>query len=136
MNFFKRFLDKYTGNQTVFSNKYATQFFTAFPRLAFLNNVTNLAPMMKWSLSVVPITQIVSGTKPPQSIDVYQASSLCATGSIWTYYATLIQPQNTGTRMLAMCNAAMAACHGYNIYRRVQYDKGVASGEIAAAPAK
>ncbi|KAN0035042.1 hypothetical protein ACTFIV_001582 [Dictyostelium citrinum] len=123
MNVFRGLLNKYTGNQIVFSNKYAITFFEKFPKLAFLNNVTNLAPMMKWSLSIVPITQILSGTKLPENIDIYQASSLCATGTIWTYYATLISPQNTGTRMLAACNAAMAVCHGYNIYRRTKWEK-------------
>ncbi|EFA76825.1 UPF0041 family protein [Heterostelium album PN500] len=78
---------------------------------------------MKWSLSIVPITQIISGTKPPEKIDLTQSMSLCATGTIWTYYSTLIQPQNSGTRALAACNFAMACCHGYNTYRRLNYEK-------------
>ncbi|KYQ91809.1 UPF0041 family protein [Tieghemostelium lacteum] len=119
----KALLNKYTGNQIICSSPLVLRFFERNPKLAFLNNVTNLAPLMKWSLSIVPLSQMITGSKPPQNIDINQSYSLCATGSIWTYYSTLIQPQNTGTKMLAACNGAMALCHGSNIYRRMKYDK-------------
>eukprot|EP01132_Coremiostelium_polycephalum_P000521 gene521-656_t len=136
MQFGKRLLDRYLGNQIICKAPFVLNFFKKYPKLEFLNNVTNLAPMMKWSLSIVPISQILSGTKPPEKIDLAQSSSLCATGTIWTYYATLITPQNTGTRMLALCNAAMAICHGYNIFRRVKYDQSVSAETIVTPPSK
>jgi len=125
MQFVRKLLEKYIGNTVVFNGPRATAFFARNPKLEFLNNVTNLAPIMKWSLSIVPISQIISGTKPPQSIDLAQSSSLCATGTVWTYYATLISPQNNGTRLLAICNGAMAMCHGYNIYRKTTHDRSI-----------
>ncbi|EGG17768.1 UPF0041 family protein [Cavenderia fasciculata] len=116
-------LNKFVGNRVVFSNKFVLGLCEKFPKLAFLNDVTNLAPIMKWSLSIVPLSQMISGNKPADKIDLQQTASLFSTGTIWTYYATLIQPQNAGTRALAACNAAMAICHGSNLYRRYQFDK-------------
>eukprot|EP01133_Synstelium_polycarpum_P013009 gene13009-15301_t len=105
MQFASSILNKYVGNQQVFANKYVLGLLEKHPKLAFLND----------------------GMKPPEKIDLNQSASLCATGTIWTYYATLIQPQNAGTRALAACNFAMACCHGYNTYRRVNYNKSIES---------
>ncbi|GAM24810.1 hypothetical protein SAMD00019534_079850, partial [Acytostelium subglobosum LB1] len=135
MQFVNKLMSGFVGNQVVFSNQFILGLCEKYPRVAFLNDITNLAPLMKWSLSIVPITQIISGTKPPEKIDMSQSLSLCSTGTIWTYYSTLIQPQNAGTRALAACNLAMACCHGYNVYRRYDYDSKANNAEPGAADA-
>ncbi|CAJ1031206.1 Mitochondrial pyruvate carriers, putative [Leishmania lindenbergi] len=91
------------------------------PFIAYLNSIYNTAPLFKWSLSVVPLYGIVSGNPPVEKIDFNSSAALCATGMVWFLYALLIQPQNSGSRSLALVNVCLAVVNGYNCYRSARY---------------
>eukprot|EP01137_Pigoraptor_chileana_P019731 Opistho-2@81166 len=117
-----RFLSPWVGNEVLFRNKLAQKLEAAVPLFKHFNNVTNTAPAWKWVLSIVPIYQAIKGNPPVEKLDLKQSSALTFTGAVWAYYATLIQPQNSGSRALMLCNTAMASIHGYNAARRIRYD--------------
>jgi len=115
-------LNKFVGNQRLFSNSVALALEKSFPPFAVANNVTNAAPAWKWVLSIVPLTQAISGNPTVDKIDAAQSASLVFTGVVWAYYATIIKPQNYGSRALCACNLALLTVNGYNLYRRLKYD--------------
>eukprot|EP01136_Pigoraptor_vietnamica_P022937 Opistho-1_new@6276 len=119
---FLRFLSPWVGNEILFRNAVARRLEASVPIFKHFNNVTNTAPAFKWVLSIVPIYQALIGNPPVEKLDIKQSSALTFTGAVWAYYATLIQPQNSGSRALMLCNAAMASIHGYNVFRRMRYD--------------
>jgi len=114
---------RWLGNQRLFSNRVAMMLEEKVPGFKLLNDVTYIAPLGKWALSVIPLIQIFQGIPPVEKLDRTQSASLCFTGTVWTYYSTLIRPQNFGSYILAVCNGAMAAVHGYNLYRRWKYEQ-------------
>ncbi|KPI83336.1 putative mitochondrial pyruvate carrier protein 2 [Leptomonas seymouri] len=96
------------------------------PVIAYLNSIYNTAPLFKWSLSIVPLYGIVSGNPPVEKIDFNSSVALCATGCVWFVYALLIQPQNSGSRSLALVNICLASVNGYNCYRSAVYQRNQA----------
>lgn len=89
----------------------------------YLNSVYNAAPMSKWGLSIVPMYGVFVGNPPVEKIDVNTSGALACTGFIWSFYATIIQPQNAGSRALALVNFCMGSVNGYNCYRKYAYDQ-------------
>ena len=77
---------------------------------------------MKYLLAIVPLTQAITGEPPVEKLDLNQSLSLTFTGIVWAYYATIIQPQNAGSRALCLVNVALLSSNGYNAYRRLKYD--------------
>ncbi len=114
--FLPKFLHKYVGNPTMF--RFLKPFEDKIPGLAWFNTAYSLAPTSKWALSIVPLYGVFNGNPPVQKIDLNTSLSLAFTGFVWTFYAMLITPQNTGSRMLAAVNFAMAAVNGYNANRK------------------
>lgn len=97
------------------------------PVIGYLNSIYNTAPLFKWSLSIVPLCGIVSGNPPVEKVDFNSSVALCATGVVWFVYALLIQPQNSGSRSLALVNVCLASVNGYNCYRSAAYKRGLAA---------
>eukprot|EP01098_Paradermamoeba_levis_P013917 TRINITY_DN648_c0_g1_i1.p1 TRINITY_DN648_c0_g1~~TRINITY_DN648_c0_g1_i1.p1 ORF type:complete len:155 (-),score=43.38 TRINITY_DN648_c0_g1_i1:19-441(-) len=121
-----RFLRPWIHNHRFFYFKWAIQLEEKFPFFAKWNNVRNLAPGWKWGLSIVPLYQVLTGNPPVEKLDLKQSGSLMFTGAVWTYYATLIQPQDAGSRALALCNGALFLVNGYNAFRKYRYDQNKA----------
>jgi len=46
--------------------------------------------------------------------------ALTGTGFIWAYYSLLVKPKSTG---LFSVSVALVACNGWNVYRRMKYDR-------------
>jgi mitochondrial pyruvate carrier 2 len=120
---FPKVLHKYVGNGTMF--QFLKPYEGKYKLVATLNSVYNVAPLSKWGLSIVPMYGVFTGYPAPQDIDFNTSLSLALTGSVWTVYACLIQPQNAGSRALATVNCAMACVNGFNAYRKNYYDKHV-----------
>ncbi|KAG5483396.1 hypothetical protein LSCM1_04944 [Leishmania martiniquensis] len=97
------------------------------PAIAYFNSIYNTAPLFKWSLSIVPLYGIVSGNPPVEKVDFNSSAALCATGMVWFVYALLIQPQNSGSRSLALVNLCLATVNGYNCYRSANYKRSQAA---------
>ncbi|KNC84863.1 hypothetical protein SARC_02945 [Sphaeroforma arctica JP610] len=112
----------WVGNQRLFANKVALSMEKSVPGFAFVNNVTNSAPLWKWALAIVPLTQAVTGEPSVDKLDLNQSLSLTFTGIVWSYYATIIQPQNAGSKALCAVNIALLTSNGYNAYRKMKYD--------------
>jgi len=113
----------WVGNQRLFANRVALSLEQKLPLIGKLNDVTYAAPLWKWALSVLPLVQIFQGIPPVEKIEKNQAAALCLAGVVWSYYGTLIQPQNFGSLMFVVCNGAMASVHGYNLYRRYRSEQ-------------
>lgn len=119
---FPKMLHGWVGNDKIFKclvpyEKYAV--------VKYLNSAYNAAPLFKWSLSIVPLMGIVTGTPPVEKIDLNSSIALTATGVVWFVYALLIQPQNSGSRALALVNICLATVNGYNCYRSISYKQSV-----------
>lgn len=114
-----KFFHKYVGNGTLFAflKPYESNGF-----IKYVNSVYNFAPLSKWSLSLVPMYGVFCGNPPVEKIDINTSAALACTGFIWTVYALLIQPQNSGSRALALVNLCMGTVNGYNVKRRYAYD--------------
>lgn len=131
--FFPNAFHKFVGNGSLF--KFLKPFETN-RFVGFFNSVYNVAPASKWGLSIVPLYGVFQGNPPPEKIDINTSAALATTGFIWTYYATLIQPQNSGSRMLATVNFCMGSVNGFNVYRRYCYDCAEATKTDGAASKK
>jgi mitochondrial pyruvate carrier 2 len=114
-----KFFHQYVGNATAFQ---ALKSYEHIAFVKYINSVYNLAPLTKWGLSIVPMVGVVTGSPSVEKIDFNTSVALANTGFIWTVYAMLIQPQNAGSRALALVNLCMGSVNGYNAYRRYQYD--------------
>jgi len=119
---FLRFLTPWVGNRKLFANKFVQRLESKFSVVATFNDVTNAAPGWKWFLSIVPLTQALYGNPPVEKLDLNQSASLTFTGVVWAYYATLIQPQNAGSRALMLCNLALCSVNGYNVARKLRFE--------------
>ena len=119
-----KFIHKFVGNPRVSQRLEPYERFTL---IKYFNSVYNLAPASKWGLSIVPMIGVITGNPPVEKIDRNTSFSLACTGFIWTVYALMITPQNSGSRALAMVNFCMGSVNGYNCYRRVSYDNLVAA---------
>jgi hypothetical protein len=69
---------------------------------------------------------------PPRAqVNQRFASCFCAaltcTGLVWAYYSTIIQPQNAGSRALCAVNLALLTVNGYNVYRKLSYERSKSS---------
>ena len=118
--FLPKFLHRYVGNGTLFPFlKQYEQFYV----VRTLNSVYNLAPFSKWGLSIVPLYGVFVGSPPVEKIDLNTSASLTVTGIIWTIYASIIQPQNSGSRALVAVNFCMASVNGFNCYRKLSFVK-------------
>ncbi|EPY25241.1 hypothetical protein STCU_04364 [Strigomonas culicis] len=111
---------KYVGNPVLFKclvpyEKYAV--------VKYINSAYNSAPLFKWSLSIVPLCGIMSGYPPVEQLDMNSSAALAATGLVWTFYACVIQPQNSGSRALALVNGCLFMVNGYNTYRSWAYQR-------------
>ena len=116
-SFFPKPLHRFVGNPRLLG--FLEPYEDKLPLLKTLNNVYNAAPASKWGLSIVPLYGVFVGYPPVEKIDLNTSASLCATGSVWSVYALMIQPQNAGSRALCAVNCAMAMVNGYNCYRKV-----------------
>eukprot|EP00128_Syssomonas_multiformis_P009350 Colp12_sorted_trinity150504_noHs@16959 len=147
------FIRSWVGNQRLFSNSFAlgleekSAFFKKindgesgtplkFDLLVLTMStispvVTYMAPMWKWVLSIVPLSQALVGKPPVENIDLKQSGALMSTGVVWAYYSTLIQPQNAGSRALMLCNLAMGSTHGFNVFRKFRHEQAKAKEESA-----
>jgi hypothetical protein len=121
---FPKVLHKYVGNGRLFSG--LASYEEQYPILKTINSVFNVAPASKWGLSIVPLYGVFVGYPPVEKIDFNTSASLFATGSVWTVYALMIQPQNAGSRALCAVNAAMAGVNGFNCYRKYAATKKAA----------
>jgi hypothetical protein len=132
--FFPKPFHKFVGNPRLFG--FLEPYEAQYPVLKTLNNVYNAAPASKWGLSIVPLYGVFVGTPPVEKIDLNTSGSLCATGSVWSVYALMIQPQNAGSRALCAVNAAMAMVNGYNCYRKLSAPASPAAMENTTADRK
>ena len=114
---FPKVLHRFVGNSRLFG--FLEKYEADYPILKTINNVYNIAPASKWGLSIVPLYGVFVGYPPVEKIDFNTSASLAATGSVWSVYALMIQPQNAGSRALCAVNAAMAMVNGYNCYRKL-----------------
>lgn len=115
---FPKFLHKWVGNDRIFKSLIP---YESIGVVKYLNSAYNAAPLFKWSLSIVPLYGIVKGDPPVDKIDLNSSLALFATGCVWFVYALLIQPQNSGSRSLALVNICLASVNGYNCYRSITY---------------
>ncbi|RNF26969.1 putative mitochondrial pyruvate carrier protein [Trypanosoma conorhini] len=120
---FPKFLYRYVGNERLFR---CLQPYEKYSVVAYLNSAYNVAPIMKASLSVVPLYGIFVGNPPAEKIDFNSSAALTVTGLLWFVYVLLITPQNTGTRALSALNFGMACVNGVNCYRYLAYRKSKA----------
>eukprot|EP01134_Creolimax_fragrantissima_P007673 CFRG7673T1 len=118
-----RLLRPWVLNHRLFANKFAMSMEKSVPGFATLNNVTHTAPLWKWALAVVPLTQAFTGDPPVEKLDLNQSLSLSFTGLVWAYYSTLIQPQNAGSKALCAVNLALLGANGYNAIRKMRHEK-------------
>ena len=101
------------------------------PLFAQMNNVLTLAPLWKWGLAIVPLTQVLTGKPAVENLDVNTSLSLAATGGIWAYYSTLIRPT---AYSLMTVSVALFLSNGYNVYRRYIYEVNKAkTGQLTLA---
>ena len=119
--FFPKVLHRFVGNPHLLS--FLKPLEDKIPAVKIFNNVYNAAPASKWGLSIVPLYGVFVGTPPVEKIDFNTSASLCATGTVWSVYALMIQPQNAGSRALCAVNAAMGMVNGYNCYRKLNADR-------------
>lgn len=119
---FPKALHKWVGNDRLFKSLIP---FEKYGPVKYLNSAYNAAPLFKWSLSIVPLYGIFSGNPPVEKLDINSSAALCTTGVVWTVYALLIKPQNSGSRSLALVNVCLATVNGYNCYRCMQYRQSV-----------
>lgn len=123
---FPKALHKWVGNDKLF--KFLIPY-EKYGAVKYLNSAYNAAPLFKWSLSIVPLYGIISGYPPVEKLDLNSSFALFCTGVVWFVYALLIQPQNSGSRSLALVNICLATVNGYNCYRALNYKKSVATKE-------
>eukprot|EP01111_Echinosteliopsis_oligospora_P002078 TRINITY_DN1304_c0_g1_i1.p1 TRINITY_DN1304_c0_g1~~TRINITY_DN1304_c0_g1_i1.p1 ORF type:complete len:146 (+),score=22.25 TRINITY_DN1304_c0_g1_i1:43-480(+) len=121
--FLGRLANFYVGNRRMFSGKWMQNLEQKNPIVAKLNDVLNLAPAVKWGLSIVPIGLALSGAVPPEKVDIKQSAALGTTGIVWTYYGFLLSRMNPGMLSLMLVNASMAAVHCTNFFRGITYKK-------------
>lgn len=115
-----KFMHKYVGNPVMFRRLKPLEL--VVPGLKHVNNAYTAAPGCKWALSIIPLYGIATGSTPVEKYDANTSASLACTGFVWTVYAMLIQPQNTGSRMLAAVNFAMGVVNGYKAVAKWNYD--------------
>lgn len=123
-----RVFHRYVGNGTLFG--FLKPYEERIPVVKYLNSVYNFAPLSKWGLSIVPMYGVLVGTPPVEKIDLNTSTALACTGFVWAFYATLIQPQNAGSRALCIVNFCMGMVNGYNAYRKYSYDCAKASAAV------
>jgi len=114
------FIKKYLGQPYLFSGARAQALQEKIPVLKWCNNVLNAAPAFKWGLSIVPLYGVFVGSPKVENIDLKQSVALATTGGVWTYYATLVKPR---ANILLVCSAALLGVHGFNISRRLSYER-------------
>ena len=113
------------------------------------------APTFKWMLSVSniadfdrPVSQLPptrrvfccpqiswgshSNNLQVENMSTMQQTALCATGFIWSRYATVITPVNYN---LMAVNITLAATGTYQLYRKISYEMTGGSAQEAAAVA-
>lgn len=117
---FPRVFHSWVGNGRILKG---LEPYERFPIVSYLNSIYNTAPLFKWSLSIVPLYGIFVGTPSVEKIDFNSSAALLATGIVWFIYALLIQPQNSGSRSLALVNICLATVNGYNCYRSAMYHR-------------
>lgn len=117
---FPKALHKWVGNDCIFK---CLKPYESIKIVKYLNSAYNAAPLFKWSLSFVPLYGILKGDPPVEKIDVNSSGALFATGCVWFVYALLIQPQNSGSRSLALVNICLATVNGYNCYRCISFKR-------------
>ncbi|ESL10719.1 hypothetical protein TRSC58_01543 [Trypanosoma rangeli SC58] len=118
-----KFFNQYVGNPRLFQ---CLKPYEKYSVVAHLNSAYNVAPIMKGSLSVVPLYGIFIGNPPADKVDFNSSAALTVTGLLWFVYVLLIQPQNSGTRALSALNFGMACVNGVNCYRYWNYKRSKA----------
>jgi len=121
--FIARLHNKYLHNHHIFNGAWAKALEKSSPLFAKANNILLVAPVVKWGLSIVPITLALTGAVPADKIDMKQSAALGTTGIVWTYYAILLRKQNAGMIALGSVNFAMGAVHCSNFIRGYLYQK-------------
>ncbi|RNF00111.1 hypothetical protein TraAM80_07794 [Trypanosoma rangeli] len=114
---------RYVGDARLFQ---CLQPYEKYSVVAYLNSAYNVAPIMKGSLSVIPLYGIFIGSPPAEKVDFNSSAALTVTGLLWFVYVLLIHPQNSGTRALSALNFGMACVNGVNCYRYLSYKRSKA----------
>eukprot|EP00026_Physarum_polycephalum_P014001 Phypoly_transcript_14467.p1 GENE.Phypoly_transcript_14467~~Phypoly_transcript_14467.p1 ORF type:complete len:143 (-),score=19.91 Phypoly_transcript_14467:98-526(-) len=130
--FIARLHSKYLHNTHILNTKWALALEKTNPLFAKCNNILHVAPIVKWALSVVPITLAFTGAVPPEKIDMKQSAALGTTGVVWTFYAILLRKQNAGMLALGSVNATMAIVNFTNFIRGYLYQRNQKEAEQPA----
>jgi len=123
------FLDKqfartgWVGNPRLFSGKIGDAL-DSNPLTRWWNNAFNGAPGFKWALSVVPLHGALTGKPPVENLDLNQSLALASTGVVWGYYSLLVLPRSW---MLFAVSVALFSSNGWNVFRKIRYDRDMAS---------
>lgn len=84
-----------------------------------VNNVLFTGPAFKWTLSFLPLYQVLTGLPDVEKIDINTNAALAGTGLIWGYYALLVRPKSWG---LFSVSCALLAANGWQCARRLKYN--------------
>jgi len=118
VNPFTAFYNKYNQNPNIFNNAAIKRLAARYPAIALCNNILYVAPIAKWGLSVVPLTQAIKGSVPAEKVDIITACALTMTGLVWSSYAILLRANgNAGMLPLFLVNAALGGSNGWDVYR-------------------
>jgi hypothetical protein len=98
------------GSLSILFSDRSELFVICFPCVVLMNCVCKIVKQSN--------AQLVLQSAAPRDLTV---SALAATGFVWTYYSSLITPQNAGSMALMACNAALGLVHGFNLVRKIRY---------------
>jgi hypothetical protein len=126
-----RFLDRFRGEHggLVFKGAWAMKLMETSTPFRTANSYLFLAPAWKWGLAIAPLYGIYLGVPAVENLDLNQSLALTFTGIVWAYYSMLIRP--IGYLLFAV-NIALLAVNGYNVYRRINYDRQQTEDAAAA----
>ncbi|ELR16764.1 uncharacterized protein ACA1_382330 [Acanthamoeba castellanii str. Neff] len=80
-------------------------------------------------LAIVPLYGILEGKPAVKDLDLNQSLALSLTGLVWTYYGFLVVPR---ADLLIAVNVALLSVNGYNVYRKINYDKQMQAAQAHA----
>jgi hypothetical protein len=91
-----------------------------WPALCSVSAALWAAPAWKWGLAIVPLYGAITGVPSIEKVDLNNALALTGTGAIWAYYSMLVRPKSYG---LFSVSVALVLCNGWNVARKMKYDK-------------
>lgn len=125
-------LKRYHGVEggILFRGKQAQKLQQKYPMLKNMNNALWAAPAWKWGLAIVPLYGAITGIPTIEKVDLNNALALTGTGAIWAYYSMLVRPRSLG---LFSVSVALVLSNGWNVYRRMKYDREQIGASAAGA---